>query len=237
MSPANRNSLVLFIKLALPALFIVATSAHPAIADCIGADYFDVEPSGGEEITFEVKNDGLIINGGTDRGFTNGLYLGKKCFGKRYTKGGNGAQVFSALSNQTVFKSNFGYFLGQDIYTPEDIQETEIIDDDRPYAGWLFIGAYRETYDSKGEFVRYSLSVGCLGPCSYAEQTQVIAHEIFPNSPEPMGWDHQVGAEVGFVASFEHRQVRYSHSLKVEEAPFYVIDIVDSCEHQRWKYF
>ena len=30
------------------------------------------------------------------------------------------------------------YSLGQNLYTPEDIKTTELIVDDRPYAGWLY---------------------------------------------------------------------------------------------------
>src|SRR3546814_19299599 len=32
------------------------------------------------------------------------------------------------------------YSLGQEIFTPERIEERELIEDDRPYAGWTYAG-------------------------------------------------------------------------------------------------
>ena len=37
-------------------------------------------------------------------------------------------------------KRRVSFVLGQNIFTPEDIRATKLISDDRPYAGWLYLG-------------------------------------------------------------------------------------------------
>jgi len=41
-----------------------------------------------------------------------------------------------------VRAGRIGFALGQNIYTPEDIARSDLIRDDRPYAGWLYVGGF-----------------------------------------------------------------------------------------------
>ncbi len=48
-------------------------------------------------------------------------------------------------------KIQIGYALGQNIYTPEDISTAGLVADDRPYAGWLYVGlSLHATIDAAG---------------------------------------------------------------------------------------
>lgn len=96
----------------------------------------------------------------------------------------------------------FGLELGQDMYTPEDLDAVNVIPEDRPYAGWLYStfslqrrGAGSGTIPAL-EALRFDL--GIIGPESFAEETQKVWH-----GRDPRGWDHQLGTEVGFNLRYE----------------------------------
>ena len=85
-------------------------------------------------------------------------------------------------------------------YTPEDIESEELVLDDRPYAGRVYIAmgfhskkAHRQ---SSWEF-----NVGILGPASLAEDAQKLVHRINSNK-DPQGWDNQLENELTFDAIF-----------------------------------
>jgi hypothetical protein len=87
------------------------------------------------------------------------------------------------------------------MYTPDDIGEEEVIEDDRPYAGVLLWSAslhsWRETFSN-----RYSLSLGAVGPISGAEQVQELVHKLIGVN-EAHGWDNQLDNEAVFVLANE----------------------------------
>src|SRR3546814_4753759 len=69
------------------------------------------------------------------------------------------------------------YSLGQEIFTPERIEERELIEDDRPYAGWTYagIGLVSENGD---QLDNLELNVGVVGPWSLADKTQIEYHKL-----------------------------------------------------------
>jgi hypothetical protein len=97
------------------------------------------------------------------------------------------------------------YNLGQKIYTPEDINATELQENDRPYAGYLYFGIsvlsrfiHAEHYDVGNQF---EITIGIVGPASYAEQTQKLVHEI-TGSTSPQGWDNQLNNELALGLNY-----------------------------------
>lgn len=104
---------------------------------------------------------------------------------------------------------------GQQIYTPDDISSSTVVQDDRPYAGWLYAGVARyDTWLDADATARrdvehmVELDLGVVGPASGAEQVQDYTHEIIDEG-EPQGWDHQLADEPGIVlrASRSAREV------------------------------
>ncbi|MCI0744116.1 MAG: lipid A deacylase LpxR family protein [Verrucomicrobia subdivision 3 bacterium] len=98
----------------------------------------------------------------------------------------------------------WGIGVGQEIYTPENLQSAELLVDDRPYAGWLFA---RFTLQRRGLVSRrwsalenIHLDLGVIGPEAYAEETQKEWH-----GEDPRGWDHQLQTEPGMVLRYERR--------------------------------
>jgi lipid A 3-O-deacylase len=104
------------------------------------------------------------------------------------------------------------FTIGQYIYTPIDISDRDLIVEDRPYAGLLYIDRslyLRNTNDSRS--VRsLSLLVGVVGDLSFAGYVQKEIHKII-DSREPMGWDHQLNNEFLLNFSLIERYVLYAN--------------------------
>jgi len=108
-----------------------------------------------------------------------------------------------------ITNSRVTYSIGQGIFTPDDISESELIEDDQPYGGWLYLGfgLEKETIP-KNNSLRFldtlELQLGVIGPLSGAEQVQRIGHRI-TNATDPQGWDNQLDNEPG-INIFYSRQ-------------------------------
>ncbi len=92
--------------------------------------------------------------------------------------------------------------LGQQMYTPSDLEATDVVEDDRPYAGWLYT-SFGLTSDSRVRaerdgsvrtIDRFEVILGIVGPDSRAEQAQKALHSAL-DSDEPQGWDNQLHDE------------------------------------------
>lgn len=86
-----------------------------------------------------------------------------------------------------------GVYLGQQIFTPPDLHTTELIEDERPYAGYLF-GGLSLTASNYRELQQWRLTVGVVGPRSHAERFQRSIHDRLGVST-PQGWEHQLKDE------------------------------------------
>jgi hypothetical protein len=107
-------------------------------------------------------------------------------------------------------KRKIEFSLGQNMYTPADISRSDLIVDDRPYAGWTYFAAAFHTRSS-GWMDTIELQAGVVGPDSLAEETQKAVHSL-RDLQRPNGWDHQLKNEPGLAAIYER---------KWRPAPFY----------------
>ena len=112
------------------------------------------------------------------------------------------------LYNKHADQLSIGYGVAQNMYTPNDLEATELIEDDRPYAGTLLWGTRARAYDQKVANSR-GLTLGVVGPASMAEQAQTLIHDL-TGGIEPMGWDNQVSNEPVFRIDAEHLRRLYS---------------------------
>lgn len=88
-----------------------------------------------------------------------------------------------------------GLTLGQEMYTPRDLDREDIDPNDRPYAGWLYVGGLFQLRGGVGR-LDVELDVGGTGRYSLAEPTQTFIHEN-TDAPDPHGWDHQIADSLG----------------------------------------
>lgn len=94
--------------------------------------------------------------------------------------------------------------IGQKIFTPDDTQATQLIEDDRPYAGWLYIGTAFHTKTST-RLDTIELNLGMVGPASLAENSQNFIHEL-RDIPSAKGWDNQLDNEPAFALVYEQKR-------------------------------
>lgn len=101
--------------------------------------------------------------------------------------------------------SLYGYAFGQNMFTPEDTQRADLIVDDRPYAGWLYLRTgIAHIYEDEGDrqvINGLSLTAGIIGPYSLAGQTQKSYHRLI-GVEVPRGWDNQLENEPGLNVSY-----------------------------------
>lgn len=94
-----------------------------------------------------------------------------------------------------------GYFLGQAIFTPENLASFNPPANDRPYAGWLFGGA-RLYRDGTDKLDRIEATVGVVGPMALGGDVQKFWHAAFiPSAAHINGWHAQLRDEPGLVLS------------------------------------
>ena len=150
---------------------------------------------------FQVENDEVVQ---TDRYYTGGLRAactgGAPSWldGLAWTEGRPDAEV----------ERRFTVSLGQSIFTPENIDEPELIEDDHPYAGWLYLGlglnSEVTSADGARHLDRLELQLGVVGPYSGAEQFQRRTHDVL-NATDPAGWDNQLDNEPGINVFFSRQ--------------------------------
>ncbi|MBD3671250.1 MAG: lipid A deacylase LpxR family protein [Gammaproteobacteria bacterium] len=88
--------------------------------------------------------------------------------------------------------------LGQKIFTPSDISVADLIPDDRPYAGWLYVAfAFSNQQEIEPDLyylTTLELNLGLVGPSSGAESVQNFIHDLI-NAEQAQGWSHQLNDE------------------------------------------
>ncbi len=94
--------------------------------------------------------------------------------------------------------------LGHAMYTPKDYAATELIEDDRPYAGWLYLGfAYNARIGDR--LSTTELNLGIVGPSALAEQAQDLIHDL-RGFEKFRGWDNQLRDEFGIKLVHERKR-------------------------------
>ena len=110
------------------------------------------------------------------------------------------------------------FSFGQSMYTPSDTSRSDLVGDDRPYAGWSYVGL---AYHRKTQFVDHldfldsvEVQLGIVGPQAYAKQTQDLVHDL-RGIDRANGWDNQLKNEPGLVVAFERKWLFYPKSPNV----------------------
>jgi hypothetical protein len=93
--------------------------------------------------------------------------------------------------------------LGQNIYTPEDKERSDLILDDRPYAGITYLGLGLHS-KSRQQMDTLEFDLGIVGRHSYAEDCQESIHNRI-GSVDPKGWSHQLHDEPVLNVYFERK--------------------------------
>lgn len=178
----------------------------------------DASPSAPEEapvsVTFVVEND---LFAGTDRHYTNGVrasWMRPEGVMPSYADW-MADFIFGRDARAT---RRIGYAFGQSMFTPENVAARELVRDDRPYAGWLYgemiLTSERPPAERRaGRVDTFVLSLGVVGPLSFAEDAQREWHETF-GFRELHGWDNQIRNEPAVNVAY-YRSWPYLHWLDI----------------------
>ena len=160
-------------------------------------------------INLMIENDSFFHI--ADRHYTNGMYVSATsnsdpdCATCRY--------LADHLMNENPDPEKtyrFGGFAGQSMFTPEDLSLNPPDPRDRPYGGWVYVGArlYRET---ENVLDRAEANIGWVGPGSGADAVQRWWHALhwFGGVP-PKGWHDQIKDEPGVELSEQRIWRRWS---------------------------
>jgi len=92
-------------------------------------------------------------------------------------------------------KVRTGWGLSQIIQTPKDIRDPDLQLDDVPWAGTLGLhGSWASVDDRRLNAIQIYL--GCMGPCSQAEDFQTFVHRDLGLKDVPQGWGTQLDDEL-----------------------------------------
>ncbi len=160
------------------------------LATLLGAEALDWEM---ERVNYYFEND-LFFN--SDSAYTDGSRLSLLLY-----RPDPGVQIPLTDGSQ---KANFiSFSLTQQIFTPDDLTRSDLIEDDRPYAGWLYFetGLYQS---SETDLDALMIQLGIVGPASGMEELQRFVHRVF-NSELPNGWENQLNNEIGLQLNYQHK--------------------------------
>ncbi len=175
-------------------------------------------------LSFSYEND--LIGDGADKYYTNGARL--TWFNAKTDVPPVIDDAANALPGFDLNETTGTYFtLGQNLYTPSVITESEPLEDDRPWAAWLYgsIGLTTLTEDHVDDL---ELTLGVVGPEALGEQTQKFIHRHVTDSPMPKGWRNQLDFEPGVILSWQRRwprgpngnwSVDFGHDFRLNAEP------------------
>ena len=146
---------------------------------------------------------------GQDRHYTNGIKLSwtsrdLREYGQWEHTPDWARSLFGALDRfQGDREKNLELFAGQKLFTPQDIQRTDLIANDRPYAAWIFFGP---AFHSKNAYTldTVEIELGWVGPLALGEETQNFVHDL-RGIPTAKGWRHQLNDEPAINLVYQHK--------------------------------
>lgn len=156
--------------------------------------------------------------------FENDIFLQKDA---QYTSGWKLSNVYYLPEKSTLLQPSFlSLGIAQQIYTPQDLNQSELIVDDRPYAGWLYLElGYHQS--SEYSLDSFSIQLGIVGKLSGAQAVQQIFHTI-TDSNAPKGWNNQLNNELGINLIYQHKWRYISENilgLKSSFIPFTTLSL------------
>ena len=149
------------------------------------------------------ENNSLFFN--SDKHYTQGLRLSDLRPTLVPESGWN--ELFDVIGGNTpILQSGrdrrIALFLGQSIFTPKNLSVKPPDPQDRPYAGWLYVGASLLQDTDRRMLENLELDAGVVGPGSLAKQVQNDFHQ-FIGVAQAKGWSSQLQNEPGIMLTYE----------------------------------
>jgi len=186
----------------LVARYLLATAAWLAAAALPVATRADDK----SHVTILEENDSIYF--GSDKHYTQGFrlsYLGPDVQPDSFWSGTFGLFDWAApsfLDSTTDQSRHYALELGQSIFTPKNMGLVPPDPRDRPYAGWLYVGASLLQETDRRMLEHLELQLGAVGPVALGKQIQNTFHQ-FIGQDQAKGWGTEIQNEPGIVLSYE----------------------------------
>lgn len=171
----------------------------------------------GGVLSLYVEND-LFYD--TDRNYTSGVklawvspdlddYVRDRCLPDWVRPVNERVRDFFALHLSPARERNMTITLGQAMYTPGERRRADLVREDRPFAGWLYLGlGYNERRRPLGAGLErldsLEVNLGIVGPLALARQTQDAIHRL-RGVDRFAGWANQLRNEPGVQVVAERK--------------------------------
>jgi len=117
----------------------------------------------------------------------------------------NNTNLYIPFTNYKNSDNYISFNIAHQMYTPQDFESSELIVDDRPYAGYIYLQT--SLHQSLNNTLKsLTLQIGMVGPSAEMEEIQKIIHSLI-GSPEPQGWQYQLKDE--FIFQLNYAQKKY----------------------------
>lgn len=150
-------------------------------------------------ISFTFENDYFS---GSDDGYTNGFRLAYASKERNIPWWLDQATHLIPLFAKNSQK-RYGFAFGQTMYTPRNLENQTLIEQDRPYAGYSFLSA-GVVGESENRLDNFQLTLGLVGESSLADKVQEEVHRL-ADTQDPKGWDNQLKDELGLTLTYERK--------------------------------
>jgi lipid A 3-O-deacylase len=115
--------------------------------------------------------------------------------------------LFAGKNSEFASTYRYSVYFGQSLFTPENLELVTPDPNDRPYAGWLYVGMdlYRETPEVLD---RAEVTVGIVGPSAQGRETQNDYHHLtraYLGGRPALGWGAQLHDEPGLILAQERK--------------------------------
>lgn len=166
--------------------------------------------TGCSSVSLKLEND---VIGKSDQNYTSGQELNYK------TKYNNQYLAWIPVPKLGAEVEDYNDYIlkiRQEIYTPDDLRATEVVEDENPYAGSLTFGV-EKILSSPDQRISSTIRIGSSGDLSLAEQVQKGFHQTLDSlgrpQTTPMGWDNQVKTEPLF--NFDYSRMFENYKIEL----------------------
>lgn len=145
------------------------------------------------EFGFKSDNDAYLFYG-QDRYYTNGLFISFKH-----------ATDQQKLGNK-LSKLTYAITAGQKMYNPISGYAPKPEDQDRPFAGYLYVGGDVSLFYKNERVLKTGLELGTIGPNALGKEAQELLHKIV-GFYEIKGWEYQISNELAANLSAQYMKL------------------------------
>jgi lipid A 3-O-deacylase len=120
---------------------------------------------------------------------------------------------FWADADNPAHAQNVVVKFGQSMFTPRDSTRTDLIPDDRPYAGLLYVGMSwnrrkHEPHNNTEVLETREITLGVIGPLALAQPAQDLIHDVI-GAERFQGWDNQLRNEPAVQMALDRKFKTY----------------------------